>query len=275
MGPEIEKAISSLLPLLRQFTRGKHAICLGGSLSKGKGDAHSDIDLYLFADEAVPIEERKALVAAFPGSPGEIHADFDFKTCWWGTTTDFTHGGFKIETSLRSIERVDEVVAQCLKGKIEKIDTWWNPHGFYNYVWLADLHDARILEDPQGLLTGWKSALDSYPQDLKKAQIEWHLQRAKFWLDNFHYKSAVKRGDLFYTAGIVQGTLHHLIQYLFALNEIYYGGDKRNIEAVEAMKLRPQSFMERSQKLLLGGDLEAQRQILRDLVLEGESLGNF
>jgi hypothetical protein len=67
--------------------------------------------------------------------------------------------------------------------------------------------------------------------------------------------------------------LHHLIHFLFALNETYYSGDKRNVEAADVLPLRPRDFAARAGTLLVGTDLAEQKEGLKGLVLEAESLG--
>ena len=67
--------------------------------------------------------------------------------------------------------------------------------------------------------------------------------------------------------------MHHLIHFLFALNETYYSGDKRNVEAADVLPLGPRDFAARAGTLLVGTDLAEQKEGLKGLVLEAESLG--
>ncbi|HTA76853.1 MAG TPA: nucleotidyltransferase domain-containing protein [bacterium] len=268
--------INELLPLFRKFVTGKYAIALGGSLAKGKGDKHSDIDIYLFAHGVVSLEERIKLVKDFAGDQSNFFVDFDFQTSWWGTVADFDFKNYRIESTIRSVERVEKVISDCRAGVIENIRTSWNPYGFYNYVYLSDIESAYSLEDSSHILSAWKSQVASYPHKLKSAIVARSLEGTKFWLDNFHYLSAIQRDDFLYTSGIVQGSLHHLIQILFAINDKYYVGDKKNLEAVQEMKLKPEDFKERVKVLLATTSkvdvLEKQREVLKALVSDVEKL---
>jgi hypothetical protein len=104
------------------------------------------------------------------------------------------------------------------------------------------------------------------------------LRAAKFWPDNFHYKSAVERCDLIYVMGIVQQVVHNLIQVVFALNRAYFPGDKKLDVAIEHLALKPDRFVERIKYLLFPGVqadvtlVRRQRRVLSELVGEVEFL---
>ncbi len=273
---EQRAVIDELLPTLRGFVAGRYAISLGGSLSKGSGDQHSDIDFYLFAEQVAPEAARAAAIRGLPGIEGEPWVGFDFEESWWGSSGNFRYKGFLVESTVRSVGRIDRVLQDCLDGKVENIPTTWNPFGFYNHCYLSDIKHAVSLEDPAGLLASWKSKIAIYPPKLKQTISAKHLPAARFWLDNPHYLSAIKRQDLVYTTSIVQSSLHHVIQLVYAANETYYGGDKKNLEAVEKMRLKPADFRQRAEKLLVApGDvdsLEGQRVDLKALLRETEAL---
>jgi uncharacterized protein with HEPN domain len=109
-------------------------------------------------------------------------------------------------------------------------------------------------------------------------QIDWHLRMARFWPDNFHYKSAVERADSIYVMGIVQQVIHNLIQVIVALNETYFPGDKKLDIALDHLLVKPEQFVERVQNLLYPGTnieqplFHRQRQELVTLTAEIEAL---
>ncbi len=88
-----------------------------------------------------------------------------------------------------------------------------------------------------------------------------HLNAARFWPDNFHYKSAVERCDVIYTTGIVHQVAHNLIQALFALNETHFPGDKKLEAALAHLPLRPQNFALRVRRLM-SPEVPADRALL-------------
>lgn len=267
----------TLLPLLRRFCVGRYGIAVGGSFVKGVGDAHSDIDLYLFSEGALPARDRTALVTQALGAEAEAGS--------WGNDdaltqagTDFWHEGRRVEVWLRNSRDVEATLDQCLRGEIERGHLYWTVMGFFNYVVLNDLHTMEIVEDPHGILGRWQAAVADYPAPLRRAIIDRFMAEAQFWPENFHYRSAIARGDHIYTSGIVQQCLHALIQVLFALNRVYFPGEKKMAEHLAALPRTPLHVAERAAQLLClpagasSATREAQRADLATLVHEVAAL---
>lgn len=77
----VRQKIDELIGLLKQTAEGKCAIALAGAHAKGTADASSDIDFYIFAEQAKPFEERKRLIrsAADEGTEPWVDVSFDAK----------------------------------------------------------------------------------------------------------------------------------------------------------------------------------------------------
>jgi hypothetical protein len=121
-------------------------------------------------------------------------------------------------------------------------------------------------------------AVADYPPKLRETILGNHLRAARFWPENFHYRSAVARCDAIYAAGIVHQVVHNLVQVLFALNRTYFPGDKKLDIALEHLEVKPAGFTERIQRLLLPGTgrdrdtLDRQRTELIELTRQVEEL---
>jgi hypothetical protein len=200
---EVRSVIDDLLPLFRKWVEGKYAVALAGSYATESADGHSDIDFFLFADDAVPSPERESLAVAHNGGITNVSGGGNAHSKW-GTCTNLDYKGFRIETTIKSTALVDGVLADCISGVLKYEVTVWTIQGYCNHCLLADISQVRPLEDPFDLIAGWKNQIVHYPQKLKEAIINRHSKGAKFWLDNPHYLSAIKRGDVVYTTGIVQ-----------------------------------------------------------------------
>lgn len=150
--------------------------------------------------------------------------------------------------------------------------------GFYNHCALSDLSKMIPLDDPYGLLARWKYEVGAYPPKLREAIVAAHLRAAKFWPDNFHYLSAVERGDVIYVTGIVQQVVNNLIQVVFALNRVYFPGEKKLDVALDHLATKPVAFTERIKRLVSPGVvpdvvfLRRQSAELAALVREVEAL---
>jgi len=270
---EIQSAIDLLLPLLRRFARSGYGIALGGAHAKGVSDAASDLDLYLFANVVLPNELRAKLAAEHDPRIHDVYT-------WGGQApfqqagTDFLLEELKVEVWLRAAHVITGALNETEAGVVRRQFVTWTTTGFYNHCALADLHAMVILEDPNGLLAAWKRRVAEYPPMLREAIVTQHLAAARFWPHNLHYGTAVERCDLIYTTGIVQQVLQNLIQVLFALNRIYFAGDKKLAQALNKLDRTPERFAERVEALLFPGEpatvalLRAQREELQRLVGE-------
>lgn len=275
--PDAETIARELLPLVRRFARGACAVALGGSCAKGHRDAHSDVDLSLFADQVLPGVERDALAAEALG-PGAEPASWGRDDPFVQGGTDFVHRGVRVECWLRSATHVEAAIAECLRGELRREYVGWTVMGFFNHVVLADVHSLRIVDDPGGMLARWKESVDTYPQPLREAIVRRFMGEAGFWPANPHYHTAIERVDVVYTSGIVQLVVHALIQVLFALNREYFPGEKRVPESLRRLAVAPRDVAERVWALVAPGtppdvvSLRAQQQALAALVEEVSQL---
>jgi hypothetical protein len=269
--------LAGLLPLLRTFCTGEYGIALGGSYAKGLSDEHSDIDIYLFAHQILPCDQRTAQLIQGPGLFTEIKSwgdDADFVDAG----TDFWYAGRKVECWLRNIQRIEKTLQACRAGQIERDYIVWTVMGFYNYTALSDIRIMQVVDDPFGILGHWKTAVADYPIQLQESILRRYLAEARFWPDNFHYRSAVERRDILYTSGIVQQVVYALLQVVFALNRVYFPGEKKVEESLRHLAIQPDAFAQRLRELVYPGNaaeiqhLQAQREALSRLVHEVDQL---
>jgi len=260
-----------LVPLLQPLLGGAYAVGVGGSRAKGSSDEHSDLDLYLFAENLAGEEKIRAALSGV-AELGRVEIGGDPETLW-GRNIDFRVNGGLVEVTVRSVAHIERIIADCSAGRLVAEPMVWTPGGFfYHHAALADIASLRPLADPHGLIARWQERLATYPPALRKAVIARHLPRASFWLENPHYRSAIARADSPYTQSIVMNTIHDLMQVLYAVNERYYAGDKRLLSQAAALPVRPADLVEQVAWLVLPGSaatpelLERQRLALADLV---------
>jgi hypothetical protein len=271
--PTAESIVDTLLPLVRRFAVGRYGIALGGAHAKETGDALSDVDIYLFAERALPNEERSAMTREMCGEACGVAS--------WGDPeveggTDFRHDGQVVEVWFREIGSVADAVARCRAGEIRREYRAWTVMGFFGHAVLSDLKSMRIVDDPSGILAGWQAEVAEYPPALRREIVGRFLAEARFWPDNVHYRTAVERRDLVYAGGIVRHAAHALVQAAFALNHAYFPGEKKLARALDLLPDAPAGFGARVEALLYPGtpadaDLEAQSRELAALVADVEA----
>lgn len=263
----MEQKIQPLVELLKETTEGKCAIALAGAHAKGMADAASDIDLYVFAERAKPLAQRRELIRSI-ADPGTTPWVDEFDAAPWGGGMDFVYQGTPVEVAGRTLARMDRVVGDCLAGKFEIIPATWTSNGYYTFIYLCELSFIKPVWDPDGVLAAYQEKAAVYPEPLRRAILETFMARAGTWIDNFHYKSAVRRGDVLFTAPIVLHTVMDMVQVVFALNRVYFTGDKKLEAALAKMPNCPEALRPSQLDVLLASSrdpvhLERQRQFLR------------
>jgi hypothetical protein len=247
-GMDPQALIADLLPVLRASVVGRYAVALAGAHAKGHWDSGSDLDLYLLADELKPVTERRALLEALGAqqlylSPGlDPHA--------WGGSMDFHYRGVPVETTVRSIGRMQAVVKECAAGRFTVLPELWTIHGYYDHIYLSEASFLKPLDDSWKLIPTLREQVEPYPPAFRQAAIAYFWPRANYWMHSFHYLSAIQRGDYAYTSGILQQSVHHLAQTLFPLNQRFFMGDKRLPQQLAALPFCPAALRERLHFLL-------------------------
>ena len=247
----MDQKIQTLVDLLKKTVEGKCAVALAGAHAKGTADQDSDIDLYIFAERARPYAQRLELICSIadPGTTPWVDSSFDAAP--WGGGMDFTYQGPPVEVVGRTLTRMDQVIADCQEGKFEIIPATWTSNGYYSFIYLCELSFIKPIWDPDGVLAAYQQRTAAYPDPLRQAIIKTFLGRAGTWMGNFHYESAIRRGDILFTAPIVLHTVMDMVQVVFALNRVYFTGDKKLEHALSEMPYCPEAFRPNQIDILL------------------------
>lgn len=269
MDAAILQKIDEVTAILKQTVEGKCAIALAGAHAKGVADAASDLDIYIFAEKEKPQSVREALIASIADAGTTPWVCASFEETPWGGGMDFMYQGTPVEVVGRTIASMEKSLVRCLAGEFEIIPATWTSNGYYTFIHLCEVHFIKPIWDPDGILAVWQENAKTYPPALRKSILETFLGRANTWLDNFHYDSAIRRGDLLFTAPIVLHTVMDMVQVIFALNSRYYTGDKKLEKALSELPDCPKELLDNLEFLLTASHepckLARQREILRSV----------
>ena len=225
---KLETLIEECVPLLRRVGYGRCAICIGGSYAKGLADEHSDVDFRVFAD-------------GFEGYP-QYWLSEQWKA-FEKAVTSWEEKGINIDDCwLRQIGDVEAELDRWFEGKGEAKAMTWT---IWGYQFLSDIENQFVLEDPNGIVSGWKKRLNEYPLRLQERILEKHLRSLNYWVEDYHYKNKVLRKDFPFTAGLASKLIHEMIQIVFALNQKFYPGDGNNLSYTKGFEIKPENFEER------------------------------
>lgn len=222
---------------------GVVAVVLGGSWSRGAGDANSDIDLGIYYDPAQPpdIAALRALAAEIDdGHSGDVVTEPGAWGSWINGGGWLTVGGQRVDWLYRDLTRVHHEIEECRAGRTRVYYQSGHPHGFHNHIYMGEVHFCQPLADPSGALTALKALTTPYPPLMKQSLVEGGLWEAGFSLE-IARKSA-KRADVFHVTGLLFRASACLVQAAFALNERYIMNEKGAVLATATFERCPPEF---------------------------------
>lgn len=243
--PKIEPVVDELLPLCRALGEGRYAVSIGGSYGKRTFDTSSDLDFRLFCESRVDDPDAKATLQAAIDRWAEKGIIID--GCW-----------------VRTIGDIEDQLDRWEAGDGEPIDLVWAIWGYYV---VTDVYNQAVIEDPYGVLAGWRERLSDYSPALKQAILDRHLRSLRYWRPDYHYRHKVEQGDIVFLASITAHLVHDILQVLFALNETYYPGDGKNLHFVRRFEIVPDDVVERIEQILYPGNGSAALAVQYDRLM--------
>ncbi len=211
---------------------GVRAVVLGGSLAGGSGDPSSDIDLYVYADQTPPADDRRRVA----DGGREIEIDNRF----WETGDEWVDGasGIGIDVIYRSPAWVEGELDRVLVRHEASV-------GYSTAIW-ANVAAGVPLSDP----SGWygdllRRASVPYPEPLRAAIVAKNLPL--LWSAHGAYRGqiakAISRNDAISVNHRVAALLASVCDIIFALNRVPHPGEKRQLAIIEATcPIRPEGF---------------------------------
>jgi hypothetical protein len=267
----VQLVIGKIAETYRELFKEPFALCLFGSVTTPYFDVHSDLDFLIYTHALPDADLCRDMMAKRLGA-SEIGLPKNIKAAPWGGGMSLVTDGRLVETDIRDIGEANRIIKDCNEGKVVMHPAFWTLSGYFEYVWLSEIFYCVPILDASGIAAGFKAYAATYPEALKQGIVRYFLPRVKFWVNNAHYKSAIARGDAIYAGGIAFNAFLWIVQLLFALNGIYYLGEKKLKEKLSQLPWLPENFMSQIDMLCGGGcdaiGLERQRQILLSCVQE-------
>lgn len=226
-----DTAVADCLPDIRALASGRYAISVGGSIGKGTSDPYSDIDFRLFCDARADephFRQRRARLQKRINEWAGRGTIID--GCW-----------------VRTIDETERELREWTRGEGEPSPRVWTIWGYYLPT---DLYNQYVLEDPFGVIAEWKTRLTPYPVAMKRATIDRHRQSLEYWMRDYHYANKVERADAVFLSAVTAKMMRDILQLLFAVNEIYFPGDGKNLELIEGAPIVPSDLAERVRGIL-------------------------
>jgi hypothetical protein len=209
------------------------AIVLGGSRARGTATINSDYDIGLYysaSGEPLDLDEirRAVLELAGPDVPHTVTEIGEWGR-WIVGGAWLSMGGKQVDFLYRNLEAVHTVVQDCSSGRLEVDYQPGHPHCFVSSIWMAEVAYCRVMFDPTGAMGRLKSAVEPYPDGLRRATLARFGWESGFALGNG--KKAVSRADHSYIAGCLFRAFACMAHALHALNGVYLMNEKGALKA--------------------------------------------
>jgi len=226
------------------------AVALGGSQAGGRPDPTSDIDLYVFTTEILPLAERQKITADFNVQRADLNLTF------WDLGDEWFDGESGIEVDVIYWDPA------WIEGQLARVVDQCQPSMGYSTCFWHTLRSARPLYDR----AGWFSALQHkaaqpYPEALRLAIIRQNHAVLRRVIPSYTHQieKAARRGDLVSVNHRVAALLASYFDVIFALNRVLHPGEKRLVQLVEERcPLRPAGMADQVRAVLAasagGGD---------------------
>jgi len=200
------------------------AIALGGSNTAGSIDRHSDIDLYIYATQVIPLSTRQGIVDKIGASEADLNLTF------W----DLGDEWYDLETGIE----VDIIYwdSAWIEGQIERVlESHQANVGYTTCFWHTVLNSQALFDRKDWFANLQEKCKRPYPEPLKRAVIAKNHPVLRSVIPSYYnqIKKALERGDLISVNHRVAALFASYFEVIFALNEIPNPGEKKILEFVQ------------------------------------------
>lgn len=216
------------------------AVAMAGSSTSGNRDARSDIDLYVYAPEEVPLGLRRE-IAERRG----VQVELDNRFWETGDEWDERGSGIHVDVMFRSPAFAEDSLARVLDRHEASL-------GYSTALW-HNLRTSKILLDRDGWLARViASAGRPYPDALARAIIakNWPLLRGVAGAYPKQIALAAQRDDAVAVNHRLAALLASAFDVLFALNRVPHPGEKRLLALASRLPLAPEDLRARVEAML-------------------------
>lgn len=198
------------------------AIALGGSHSSKITDARSDIDLYVYTQNDIPLTARQAIVDRAGGA-----TKADLGLTHWGPGDEWFDAATGIEVDIIYFD------ARWMENQIQRV---WREHQAslgYTTCFCYTIRHSQIFSDPHGWLVGLQNLCQQqYPEPLRRNIIAFNHPVLRAVIPSYfnQLEKAAKRGDMISINHRLAGLFASYFDVIFALNRQLHPGEKRLVE---------------------------------------------
>lgn len=219
------------------------AIGQTGDINEVPQPGKGDIDLFVFCGE-IPTEAER--LTAY--EPCALFSECRMTTAeggHWGTTDMLMVDGVEIYFMYFTVAEMGCYLGDVLAGEYPDRDG-----AFYPVGRLATMLTIHVLVDKEGILAALKEMVREYPEALSGSLFDHHFERI---IDEEDFGRAVSRKDVLFYHTVLEESLDHFLQALYALNKTYFPSRKRTDKYMASFERIPQDCHARMLRVIEDG----------------------
>jgi hypothetical protein len=190
----------------------------------------SDIDLFVLCTNVPVQEERKRIYSMF----SDQYSECILNVCNggnWGYGDILLIGGIEIMPMYFTIDEMESYLKETLQGKhLGMIG------GFYPTGRLSSVETINVLYEEDSTWTDLKEIVKRNPSELFEKLYQHHITRV---LNDEDLGIVILRKEVLFYHQVLESSLDHLLQALFALNHTYFPSRKRMEEYIHGFENKP------------------------------------
>ena len=206
------------------------AVALGGSLATERAEAGSDIDLYVFSNDPLPLESRREAV-------GDEAVRLELNNDFFGPGDEWVEAGVHVDVMLWE--------TKWMRERLEDVLVNFQASMGYSTAFWHTVRASKLLFDR----SGWYAALQRtaqgpYPEALRRNIVAKNHAFLRGALSSYagQLEKAVKRHDVVSVNHRLAALLASYFDILFAVNRLPHPGEKRLLTWADACALKPKEM---------------------------------
>ena len=228
-----ENMFNTIMQEFQNFPQVK-AIAVGGSTSAETSDNKSDVDVYIFVEQDIPINARKNIIKKF-SSKYEVGCEY------FGSGDEFLVDSLNLQLDIMYWN------TNWFENIVENV--WFKHYAANGYTtaFLYTLKNFNIIYDRDDWLLNLKNSINTqYPEELKQNIINRNMMLLKDKPFASYYEQiekAVLRNDIVSINHRISAFLASYFDVIFALNRVMHPGEKQLVRfALCHCNLLPEDF---------------------------------
>lgn len=231
---------------------------------------NSDIDMFVLCT-TIPTEvERKDIYSKY----SEEYSECQMNVCnggIWGYGDILLINGIDVMFMYFTREEMEQYLDEVLQGK--HLD---REGGFYPTGRLSSVENINILYESSAEWTSLKEKVKKDPVKLFEKLFDYHIANV---LNDEDLGRVLLRKEVMFYHSVLENSLDHLLQALFAVNFIYFPSRKRTEQYIRDFKSKPENCYERLMQILTNAisdkTVEKSVEELRNIASEIAQIGRI